>query len=369
MKILQIIPSLAKGGAERLVLNICNEMHSRANVTVKLITFTELNLYTYLLGSIDYKIVPSKYTPSIFGKSTIDIEDLQREINQFQPDIIHSHLFMSEMILSAIDFSNCKYFVHFHDNMVQFDNLRFKDVFTKKKITNWFEKQIVLKSYNKKNTNFIAISNDSKQYIDTVFSDKFHKYLLNNAIELGRFNSIQLSDNTDRIVMIGSLFEKKGHVLAIETIKELHDRGLKIYLDLLGIGPKKQILQDLIDNFGLNDYIILHGNVDYPEEYLKESFLYFHTAIYEPFGLVLLEAMACGLPVVCTDAIGNRDLIVEGVNGYIHSDRNCKALADTIEKIQKDKILRERLGAGAKQFSQNFGIKEYVDSLLKIYAL
>lgn len=369
MRILQIIPSLAKGGAERLVLNICNELSKRKGIEVKLITFKNLNTYSYLTKKIDYQVIISNFSPSILKKHKMDVSELQKQIELFKPDIIHSHLFESEMILSAINFNSSKYFVHFHDNMIQFHKIKLKDLFNKRKITNLFEKQIVLKSYKVKRPEIIAISNDSKTYIDKVLPNSLKKHLLLNAIDLERFNSVDLVEDSKRIVMIASLFEKKGHVLAIETIKELHNRGIVVYLDLLGEGPKKSELQDLIDKLCLNDYVIMHGNVDFPEDYLKNAFLYLHTAIYEPFGLVLIEAMASGLPVVATDAVGNRELIHDGQNGFIHHERDVKKIADSMEKIINDNELKNKLGEGGRKFSKKYGISDYVDKLLTIYGI
>ena len=95
--------------------------------------------------------------------------------------------------------------------------------------------------------------------------------------------------------------------------------------------------------------------------------LYLHTANYEPFGLVLIEAMACGLPVICTDGKGNRDLIKEGVNGFMVWERDPVMLADKIELLLRNDTLRIEMGKKAHAFAQDFGIKKYVDSLVNLY--
>ena len=367
MRILHIIPSLNKGGAERLVLNICNELSKQKKVEVLLITFRSDNAYQFLTETINWKSIPSYVSPSLSGKMNVNVLELQKTIEAFNPDIIHSHLFETEIILSRINFPSAKYFVHFHDNMVQFENMRLKTFISKHLFTNYFEKRIVLKSYKKRNTCFIGISQNSFIYIQSVLPAIFQKTFFHNSIDISLFHPVDKIGDQLSITMIGSLVDKKGQALAIETVSELKKRGIDIHLDLLGEGPYRHKLESMVEEYELNDKIHIHGNVDHPEIILNNSFLYIHTAKYEPFGLVILEAMACGLPVVCTDGKGNRDLIQEGINGFMVWERDPKLLADKIELLINDEQKRKVMGLNARKFSEDFGIEKYVEKLLNLY--
>lgn len=367
MRILQIIPALPKGGAERIILDICRELNTRSGYEARLVCFNDKNEYEFLSSTIPYSVIKSKYIPSLKGKEEINVDDLQLFINDFKPDIIHSHLFESEMVLSQIESEGSTFFTHFHDNMKQLNNFKFEGILKKEKYTNLFEKRIVLKSYRRKKPHIIAISKDTFAFVKTILPKKMKVTLLCNAIDLACFNRTNKTDEISRIVMIGSLYDKKGHDLAIKVIHELHQRGKKVYFDILGEGPNRKILQELIDKLELSEYVFLHGNVNQPEEYLKKAFVYLHTAKYEPFGLVLIEAMAVSLPVVCTDAKGNRDLVINGVNGFMHDNRDHMLIADSVQKIMDDANLRDELSEKAFVYSQDFGIKSYVDKLVDLY--
>ena len=102
MKILHIIPNFGKGGAERLVLDICNNLSKQKDCEVTLITFRDDNSYSFLINELDWKVIPSSVQLSISGKSIIDVQQLQDYIDTFQPDVIHSHLFETEMVLAYI---------------------------------------------------------------------------------------------------------------------------------------------------------------------------------------------------------------------------------------------------------------------------
>ena len=211
-------------------------------------------------------------------------------------------------------------------------------------------------------------SKNIKDYSETVLPKSIESVLLYNAIDLERFNNDHYDNNTfNEIAITGSLVDKKGHDLAIETIRELVNRKIKIHLHILGDGPNKNRLEGLIDELNLQSNITMHGLVDHPEDFLKNCKIYLHTASHEPFGLVLVEAMACGLPVVCTDGKGNRDLIKDGENGFMIWKRNSKLLADKIELLLKNDSLRIEMGYKAREFAQKFGLEKYVESLLTFY--
>lgn len=69
MKILQIIPTLRKGGAERLALNICHELAKRDGITIKLVTLHPQNDYQELTEGLDWTVIPATFIPSITGKA------------------------------------------------------------------------------------------------------------------------------------------------------------------------------------------------------------------------------------------------------------------------------------------------------------
>lgn len=367
MKIIHIIPNLKKGGAERLVIDICNNLNKQKDCKVKLITFRHDNSYSFLTNDLDWEVIPSSVQLSITGKSFIEVKQLQKAIDSFQPDIIHSHLFETEMVLAHIELpKQTKRIVHFHDNMRQFRNFSFKTVFYKTFLTDFFEKRIVLKSYPE-NTSAIGISKNTYHYCKSVLPNKIKPELLHNAIDLTLFTKMINEFSSNQITLIGSLVENKGHELAIKTIKELKKRGIVVKLNCLGEGVERKKLEQLIIELDLENEVKLLGNIDTPESYLQQSFCYLLTSKSEAFGLTLIEAMACGLPVVCTDGKGNRDLIQEGVNGFMVWERDSKLLADKIEILLKNDAFREEMGKNARVFAQGFGIDQYVDKLLSIY--
>ena len=372
MKIIHIIPSLRKGGAERLVLDICNEITNKQDIKLTLVTFSEENEYQFLTKNIDWKIIPSKFTPSITKTAIIDTKELQQKIDALQPDIIHTHLYESEVILSQINVGKAKRFSHFHDNMIQLDkSLIFKGSL-KKKITDFYERNFVIKTINPSTNNFICISNDSYSFAKKVLPKKNlnNIHLLINAIDVSRFKNNRIREGVEnkiRLVNIGSFVKKKNQMFLVEIANELNSKNIDFEILLLGDGPLLEDVKAYAEKLNLHQRMIFKGNVEKVEDYLKESDIYIHSATYEPLGLVILEAMAAGLPSVSLDGKGNRDLIEEGKNGFMIYDQDPKQFVQKILCLAENKSKYAEISNYGEEYAKQYDIKEYVNKLLVLY--
>src|SRR6185436_16028939 len=95
---------------------------TRENVEVKLLIFRNANEYTDLSRSIDLTICPARVIPSMTGESLIELDNLRKFLDDFSPDIIHSHLFEAEVVSREYILPHAIYFTHAHDSMIQFRN-------------------------------------------------------------------------------------------------------------------------------------------------------------------------------------------------------------------------------------------------------
>jgi glycosyltransferase involved in cell wall biosynthesis len=387
MKIIHILPSLRKGGAERLVLDIIKNVSKQKEIELRLVIFREEIEYDISEIKRLIDVVPCSVQLSLTKKWQVNVSGLQQFLNEFNPDIIHTHLFESELVSRFCVYPKAIWFTHVHDNMIQIKNLKIATI-SKSAITNFFEKKVLFNRYKKNGgTHFITISKHTESYIKSV-QTKYSVTLLHNAIDIERFKKPFHSEsqpinwpeerrrnpsNIDNLplfvnlINIGSFVPKKNQIFLLDVIIELNKKGVKVSCLYLGDGALKNEVKQRGDELGITNQCQFLGNVEKVEEYLWRSDIYVHTATYEPLGLVLLEAMACGLPVVCTDGQGNRDLIQEGENGFMVWERNPKLLADKIELLLKNEDLRLEMGEKARTFAQEFGMENYVKELLSIY--
>ena len=364
MNILHIIPSLKIGGAERLVVDICNELSNKKNCTVRLITFSD-DFDSIDLRKSYHKHIPSFYRPSITSNSAINVGNLQKEIDEFNPDIIHSHLWEAEILLTQVKVHNVIRFSHFHDNMAQLRKISLPN--SKIKITDFFERNIFLKSNS---NNFICISKDTLSYANKVLPKKNRKniHLLENAIHYENFHSLKKKNiDTINLINMGSFVPKKNQKLSVTILNELINKGYQANLIFLGDGPNINDIVAYAKELKIENFIEFKGNVTDVKPYLEQSNLYLHTAYYEPFGLVIIEAMAAGLPVVTLDGLGNRDFIEHGDNGYIFKSQDPETFANCIIDLFNNEKLYLKNQKNGYTTAKKYDIKEYINKLIEIY--
>ena len=368
MRILHIIPRLRKGGAERLCLDICNQLQKRDDVQVRLITFSDDNAYPTLTQNLDVQIIPASVQLSVTHKNVLNVAALQKAIEDFAPDVIHTHLFEAEIVSRSCYYPKAKWFSHCHDNMRQFRNFGIKTLFNKELLTNYYEKRYLLSRYKANGgTSFVAISHDAESYFSQ--TQPYSVKLLPNAIDYEKFKNRESRDEHTKLKLInvGSFTTNKNQKFLVEVAKVLRNRNVDFEIDLLGAGECYEDVSRVVSENNMTSQVILHGIVDAVENYLRESDIYVHSSFSEALGLTLIEAMAAGLPVVTLDGRGNRDLIVQGKNGYMVYERDAEQFANRILGIWNDKQKYCEMSAFAQKFAKQYDIKPYVDKLLTLY--
>ena len=373
MRILHVIPRLLNGGAERLAIDICNELRQRPGIDVKLLVFSNENRYTELTSNLDIIHCPASINLSVYRKNKYDLEKYKSFLLDFKPDIIHSHLFEAEIVTREFILPSTLYFSHLHDNMPQFERPGLGSLFNKHKLTNLFERHRILNNYKKCNNKFISISKDTSAYFIKNLPSSLHDIKrITNAIDVQKFqngdNNPRVFGDSLRLVSVGSLVDKKNQAFLVDVVATLRKKNIDAELTILGDGPNRDSIQRKIDDFNLGNYVHLKGNVEHVEEYLWNSDIFVHSATYEPLGLVILEAMAAGLPCVCLDGRGNRDIVSNDENGFILKDSDVGLFCERIVQLNEDSKLRERIIQSALDFVKQHDITFYVDKLLACYS-
>lgn len=372
LKVLHIIPSLCKGGAERIVLDICIELQKREYVKVKLIILHPINEYEFLSKQIDVECCNSKVGPSISGKSQVNLIEFIKIINDFKPDIIHSHLFEAEMLSRWELFSGIKYFSHCHNNMPELKSFNYHIFFNKRMFTNLYEKKIIEKKYKKCNNQFIVVSKNSFDYYSNNLTRSLQKniHLLPNAIDYKKFYYPYRKEIKDivNLIMVGHMSENKNQIFLIDVLQKLRNANVNAFLTLLGDWRDNGIkIKNKAKELELEAYLSMPGKVKDVETQLKYQHIYVHSSKTESFGLTIIEAMAAGLPVVCLDGGGNRDIIEQGKNGFILYNQNVANFTDKIIQLIENRELYQAMSSYAKEYAKKYDIKDYVDKLLDMY--
>ena len=151
-------------------------------------------------------------------------------------------------------------------------------------------------------------------------------------------------------IIVGRYNSAKGYNYLIDAWREVHKSYPEWIINIFGSGEYEDKVRKQINDYGLQDIVIMNNPTDtIMEEYLKSS-IYVMSSVFEGFAMVLLEAMACGLPCVSFDCpYGPRNVITDGEDGFLVDYLNSKALADSICKLIEDEGLRKQMGKNGRK--------------------
>jgi glycosyltransferase involved in cell wall biosynthesis len=373
VRVVHVIPSLRKGGAERLCLDIVRGLNALPDMEAKLAIMRDINEYAEEYPDVTPVVINSRVVPSILGKWEIELKAWDSFIQEFRPDVIHSHLFEAEMMTRSNIVSGTQYFTHCHDNMPQIKRFQWNEVLSKQRITESYERSFLIGRYEACGNRFIAISADTEQYFKANLPSALACNVVRtpNAIDHSRFSANTASaPNTGgvlRLINIGSFVPKKNQRFLLQVLHHLRNEGLNASFTLVGDGAMREQVQLEALALGLGDHVRFLGNVSNVESLLWESHVYVHSATYEPFGLVILEAMAAGLPVVALDGRGNRELHQDGLNGYMVREQDPATFASRILACTSDGSAWQCLHTNAIEFSRAYDMETYVQRLVSLY--
>ena len=162
--------------------------------------------------------------------------------------------------------------------------------------------------------------------------------------------------NNKAAIAVGRLSYEKGFDLLIQVWEIIHRKYPDWILNIYGKGEEKNNLTKLIKEKKLEKVVII--NDPHPEiqsQYLKHSFSIFPTRYLDSFGMVIIEAMSCGLPVIAFDApCGPKDIITEGINGFLVKTEDIHSMANKILTLIEFEDMRKSMGKKAKEMAEKY---------------
>lgn len=179
------------------------------------------------------------------------------------------------------------------------------------------------------------------------------------------------SDGTSkRVIAVGRLDYQKGfdRLLKAWDIVQRDGKHQDWHLDIYGQGEWKEMLQQMIVSRGLDDTATLHEPTAHiGDEYVRSGMLVM-SSHYEGFPMVMIEAMACGLPVVSFDfKCGPRDIIGENVNGILVHEGDISGLAHAMMKLMDNGSLRLRLASNARRITETYSEENVMGQWVSLF--
>ncbi|MYL30779.1 glycosyltransferase [Halobacillus halophilus] len=354
-KILFLIPNLSGGGAEKVLVNLVNNMNAnKYSITVMTLFNVGINI-DYLNSNITYKYIFNK---SFRGNIHI--------LKLFNPNLLYKYLIKDEydIVVSYLQGPTARIVAG-----CQNENT---------KLVNWIHNEIhEVKKLKKPYRNLKETINCHKNYDSTVFvadtaRKAFQQMLPNissnfevlyNTVETEKIREMSLEDikdiqidaNKTNIISVGRFAHQKGYERLLTIMNKLiNEDKLDIHLYLLGKGELEEKYYELIKKYKISENVTLLGYQNNPYKYIKNCDLFVCSSYHEGFSTAVTESLIVGTPVLTTLCSGMEELLGKrGEYGYIVENNEVDLYAG-LKFLINDKKEMERLREMAEKRGYSF---------------
>lgn len=227
------------------------------------------------------------------------------------------------------------------------------------------------KTVKRISANHIAVSQTTRNDLIRAGIKKDKIFLNYNGVDFKKVSSVSAENKIYDLIFVGRLIHQKNVSLLIEAVAILKKDMPQIKVCIVGDGPIRNTLTDLTKKLNLQNNIVFLGFLkDLTDVYqkMKSAKVFVLSSLLEGFGIVVVEANACGLPVVVIKHRWNasQELIDHGQNGLI-SEGNPEDLADNIKKILLDDDLLKKMTVHSLAKSKNFNWDDIAEDLERYY--
>lgn len=364
IKLIHIIPSLETGGMENGIVNVVNRLDTKI--------FSPMICCLRKEGNMSRRLNSNVQVKCLHGKEGFDYSSPLKMARLFvneKADIVHTHGWGGGLLAGTIGakLAGVPIVINSEHGFWRVDKKR--RIYAQK-ILSYFTDQITTVSEdlrNKINKCFGIPLNRIVSISNGVDAEKFRPSVLSREIYKKKLNM-----RADEYVIgtVGRLVPVKDHPTLLKAAASLINKKISIKLILVGDGPVKSELIQLIDALKIGSCVSFLGErADIPE-LLNAMDLFVLPSVTEGMSNTLLEAMACGIPVIATDVGGNPEIIRDGINGFLIPPRNSDVLSETIEKMYSDKRMARQMGIMSrkiveKKFSLTNMVKNYQDMYIR----
>jgi glycosyltransferase involved in cell wall biosynthesis len=356
--ILIFVFNLSYGGAEWVVANICNEL-ARKNVNVTLVSVKGGDLINEVKNNVLVKEFNGNYLKSILF--------IFKNLLIGKYNAIFSTQRVPSVIISAVHMMTLsKSNLIIREAASNFNNSLKKYRIIKKKIYQFAYRRanhIICNSTGTRNDLINAgIINENNNI--TVINNPLDISLIQNKSKENINNDID--NNKFTVVYVGRLVPKKNVDIIIKAFKTVNNIIKNSQLIIIGDGVLKNELMRLSIENGLKDSIIFLGHLKNPYPIIAKSDVLVLVSKWEGFGMVVVEALALGIPVIASDIeSGPREILDRGKYGLLVGTGCEESLSAAILKIKNKKYSSEILQKRAAEFDKHIIIEKYYNVLFK----
>lgn len=318
-RILLITESLGSGGAERQICGLA-AMLTSAGYPCRLVTYVENQFYEPYLrkNGVDYELVPklrNKYT-RVFR--------IVKYVREYKPDVIISYL-------PSVNMTMCLAKLFFRGKLIVSERNNDDNVdFRSRMLFNLYRMADAIVPNSQVRGEFIC-----RKF--PLLSDKVRPII--NFVDVERFCPPGVIRRSDviRIVTVARYTPQKNVLKFLEVVSKVKELRLKVHFDWYG--DKKcnpsyfSSVETAYKRLCIDEYLTLHESYDRIEEIYRSSDVFCLPSLYEGYPNVVVEAMASGLPVICSNCYENPYIVEDGVNGFLFNPENVEEMVSAVRKV------------------------------------
>jgi glycosyltransferase involved in cell wall biosynthesis len=183
-----------------------------------------------------------------------------------------------------------------------------------------------------------TLPNVERYYSENIIAERIPLGIPRPPKQYGSRQEFGFAPDEKLLITLGRLVPRKAVDQLVELTGRLRDRGQSVQLLVLGSGPSGDELRQQATDLGLADNIHFYGHVEESEKLrlLSISDIFLSTSQHEGFGLIFLEAMASGLPIICYDHGGQTDFLTDHETGFLVALNDLDAFQEGVERLLAD---------------------------------
>jgi glycosyltransferase involved in cell wall biosynthesis len=369
-KILFVSHSLRGGGAEKVAATLLEHLQKSDDLQIKLVLFQKEEVVISRENlEIEFLDIPAKknflYTCFKFVRILVVLTGI---IRREKPRSILGFMEYSNILsilANRLGGTGCRVVASVHNAPSNRTSEYKKD---------YWEKVIDLLMrvlYNSASAIVVVSRSIGRELVDKYGIREELVHVISNPIDLEKVRSLARAEadspfpGGELILSAGRLTKQKGFDDLLPAFSMLGDTGAHVVV--LGAGREEQNLKRLASGLGIENRVTFAGYRENPYAYMRRATLFVLASRYEGFGVVLVEAMACGLPVVSTRSYDGIDNIIEdGKTGLLVDVGDRRGLADAIRSLLENPARRASMAEAGRRKAEEFSVEKIAGQYRKV---